>query len=124
MEGSAEINSVVQFLNQVDRDVTLAINSWHCSLSDGFWYIMSHVQLWYILYLLIVVLIIARLGWKKGLVAIGCCILFVFVCDQLGNFVKDTVCRLRPLHDPDMMARGLHIFEKPDETEIMTTVKA
>jgi len=115
MEGSSAIIKVLQFLQHVDKDVTLAVNSCHCPASDVFWNVMSHVQIWYVLYLAVIVLLIWRLGWKKGLVAVGACVLMVVACDQLGNLVKDAVCRLRPLHDLEMVSRGLHILEPADE---------
>lgn len=115
MECPAEVISVLKYLHNVDKDVTLAVNSCWTEVTDHFWQIFSAVKLWYLLYLAIIVFLFIRLGWKKALVSVGCCVLFVVACDQFATVIKDAVCRLRPLHDAEMIARGLHILEPADE---------
>lgn len=114
MEGSSEIVTVFQYLHHVDKDVTLAVNSCWTEITDQMWQVFSAVKMWYILYVAVIVFMFIRLGWKKALVSIGCCVLFVVACDQFANIIKDAVCRLRPLHDAEMIARGLHVLEPAD----------
>ncbi len=104
MEGLAEIVNL-------DRNITLAINSWHNPVTDAVWQFFSHVQIWYAMYLIIIVFVFIRLGWKKGLVVTASFILFIVACDQLANLIKHATCRLRPMEDADMLARGLHVLE-------------
>ncbi len=100
-------------LEALDMDWTLAINSHHAAWSDGFWLFMSDVQVWYVLYILVAAAFIWRLGWKKGVIMIAATALCVVASDQLCNLVKDAAERLRPCNDPRMVARGLHILQKP-----------
>lgn len=113
MEGVAEISlpAWLERLDSIDRDITLAINAWHNPATDALWQFMSQVRIWYAMYLLIIVFFFIRLGWKRALVVTVSCILFVAASDQFANLVKHTVCRLRPMEDADMLARGLHVLE-------------
>ncbi len=99
-------------LEQLDKALTLVINSHHSPSWDTFWQFMSST--WYPLYVLVIVLLIWRLGWKKGLIYILAAALSILCIDQMCNIVKDSVCRLRPCFDPDMLDGGVHIFPAPD----------
>ena len=111
MEGVAEIGGFLGWLDGLDRDLTFAINSWHNPVTDSVWQFFSGVKIWYIMYLIIIVFFFIRLGWKKALVVTVSCILFVVACDQFANLVKHAACRLRPMEDADMLARGLNVLE-------------
>ena len=63
------------------------------------------------MYAAIVALLIWRLGWKKGLIAIAGVLLTFGFCDQFSNVIKYAVCRIRPVNDEFMIAQGLHILE-------------
>lgn len=114
MEGVAEIAlpGWLEQLDRIDRDLTLAVNAWHNPATDAVWQFFSHVQIWYIMYLIIIAFFFIRLGWKKALVVTISCILFVVASDQFANLIKHSVCRLRPMEDADMLARGLHMLEE------------
>ena len=100
-----------QALEQADKTATLAINSVHCPASDWVWTVFSDKEIWYVLYLAVVVFLFFRLGWKKALAVTLSCILCVVACDQLGNVCKDFFARLRPCCDSEMTARGLYMLE-------------
>lgn len=98
---------------ELDRAWTLALNRLHCPASDAFWLFMSGKEVWFILYALVAALMIWKLGWKKGLVYVLAAVLSIVCIDQLCNLVKNSVCRLRPSSDPDMIAAGLYALQKP-----------
>lgn len=108
MAGTAE---VAHYIQSVDKDITLAINSLSSPLTDSIWQFFSGKSNWYIIYFVIIVFLFLRLGWKKGFIALGACILCIVCCDQTSNLVKDLVQRLRPCWDDEMLARGLHMLE-------------
>ena len=110
MEGAAEIN-VLQYFHHVDKDITLAVNSWSSPFTDFLWKTFSDQQVWYLLYAVIAFFIIYRMGWKRGLAAILSLVLTVVLCDQTGNLVKNSVCRLRPCWDGYMIENGLRVLE-------------
>lgn len=109
------ILTLVQFIQEAhhfDKDITLAINSLHSPISDSVWMVFSNKEIWYILYLAVLVMFFYRLGWKKALVALLACVLCIVVCDQTCNLFKDSVQRLRPCLDGEMISHGLHILER------------
>ena len=104
MEGSAEL---------IDKQITLAINSLSSPVTDFIWQVFSFRPLSIALCVCIVALMFVRLGWKRALVVVIACILCITACDQLGNIVKHATERLRPMHDPWMLERGLNVLENP-----------
>ena len=95
----------------LDRAATLAINSLHCPASDAVWTFFSMRAVWIPLYVLVIILIIWRLGWRKAALAVLAVSLSVICCDQFGGLVKDLVQRPRPCHDADMLKAGLNVLE-------------
>ena len=97
-------------LEQLDKTWTLAINGLHTPFTDRMWMFFSGRAEWIPLYVLVIVLLIWRLGWKKGLVMILTTAVCILCVDQFANLIKNSVMRLRPGCDPDMVAGGLHIL--------------
>ena len=95
-----------------DKSATLAVNSVHCPASDWIWTVFSDKEIWFVLYLVVLVFFFIRLGWKKALLAFGCCVLMVVCCDQFANLIKNFVERQRPCNDDWMIANGIHILEQ------------
>ena len=93
-----------------DIAATLYINSFNSPASDAFWLFMSNKWVWAPFYLTLAGLLIWKIGWKRGLIMILATILCITCIDQFCNLVKDTVCRLRPCNDPDVIDQGLHIL--------------
>ena len=63
------------------------------------------------MYLIIIVFLFIRLGWKRALAVTLSCVLFVVACDQFASLVKAYAHRLRPMEDPGMLERGLNVLE-------------
>lgn len=110
MEGAAEIN-VLQYFHHLDQKFTLALNSWSSPVSDCIWQIFSNRIIWLALYAVVVFFMFRRLGWRKALVYVVACALTILACDQFANLVKDSVQRLRPCWDLNMVNGGLHVLE-------------
>lgn len=98
-------------LEQADKAATLAINSVHCPASDFVWQVFSDKEIWYPLYLIVLIFLFIRLGWKKALVVTLSCILTVAACDQFANFTKEFFARFRPCWDEWMISGNLHLLE-------------
>ena len=98
----------MESLIQIDQAITLWINRFHSAPSDQFWMFLSNIRIWFIAYGAIMVVMVRRLGWKRGLLVILSCILTVVICDQVSSHVKDGVQRLRPLYTTAMLQGGLH----------------
>ena len=98
-----------------DQMATLYINGFNSPWSDQMWMFFSNKYVWFPFYAIIAGCLIWRLGWKRGLIAIFTIALTILAVDQSCNLVKDTVARLRPCNDPDVIAQGLHILESPSQ---------
>lgn len=98
-------------IEQLDRQISLWINSFHCPATDGFWVFMSEKFVWIPLYVLIAALMIWRFGWKRGLIAIACIALAFFFDERVNNLIKGIVQRVRPCNDEGMLALGIHVLE-------------
>ncbi|MBE6216732.1 MAG: phosphatase PAP2 family protein [Bacteroidales bacterium] len=98
-------------LEQLDRNLTLLINGWNSPFSDPIWSFISDIPVWIPMYAAIVVFLIVRLGWKKGLIVVAAALLTFGFCDQFSNLIKDMTERLRPCNDPYMLNNGLHVLE-------------
>ena len=98
-------------LQALDQRITLALNSLHFEAGDYLWQFFSLKETWYPLYAMMIFVLIKRLGVKKGLMMVLALVLTVVACDQIANLVKDSVCRLRPCYNADMVRSGLHVLE-------------
>ncbi len=98
-------------LENADRVATMGINSLHCSFTDAMWRVFSDKEIWYPLYLAVLIFLFVRLGWKKALIVTVSCILTIVACDQFANFTKEFFGRLRPCWDSIAAGRGLHLLE-------------
>ena len=98
-------------LAQIDKQITLAINSIHTPFMDGVWTFFSDKEVWFPLYAAVAVMLFVRMGWKKGAVALIGIILTIVACDQTGNLFKYSFERLRPCHDGWMLENGLRVLE-------------
>lgn len=101
-----------QTIHEKDQLLTLRINSWNSPFTDRIWEFFSDIPVWIPMYLLIILFIIWRLGWKKGLIVVAAALLTFGFCDQFSNLIKAATERLRPCNDPFMIENGLHILEK------------
>lgn len=110
MEGTEQI-VLAPGLEGIDQRVTLWINSLHADWLDQFWVFMSGIKVWIPMYLLIAALLVWRLGWKRGLVAIAAVLLCFVMSEQVNNLIKHIFMRVRPCNDPRMILSGIHILE-------------
>ena len=97
-------------MEQLDQTITLWLNGLHCPFTDGMWLLFSNRTVWIPLYLLGAGLMIWRCGWKKGLAMVLLTALAILCVDQFCNLIKNSVCRLRPCNDPEIVKKGLHML--------------
>lgn len=96
----------------LDKEITLWINnSLGLPCLDGFWAFMSAKLVWIPLYVLIAALLVWKLGWKRGLVAVAVVALAFFFDERVNNLIKHIVERVRPCNDEWMLTAGLRVLE-------------
>ncbi len=86
-----------------DRSAFLAINGAHSEAADHWMSLLSEPLTWVPLYLLFLVLVRMRWGWRGLWWTLPVAALMV-LCSDTGSVLlfKDTVQRLRPCHAPDL----------------------
>ncbi len=85
-----------------DRELLVQLNALGSEKWDYFWLFITNQFNWIPLFLFLFFLIFKAFGWKKGLVIILFSALLVTFSDQLVNFIKNSVMRLRPNNDIEL----------------------
>ena len=93
--------SLLGHLLELDRNAFLALNGWHAPWADGPMMALSNMLVWMPLYMLLLVVLQRRYGWKVLALSVPVIALMVFTSDT-GSVVlfKNTFQRLRPCHEP------------------------
>jgi len=85
-----------------DKELFLFLNNLGNANWDGFWLFVTNKLSWIPLYLGLLLLSYKLFGTKKTLVLLISMALLILVTDQLANFFKYGVQRLRPCHDEEV----------------------
>ena len=90
-------------LIQQDKDLLINLNALGTENWDAFWMFVTNQFNWTPLFLVLFFLLTKVYGWKKGLILIVFTALLIAFSDQLVNLIKNSVMRLRPNNDPEIM---------------------
>ncbi|MDC6367464.1 MULTISPECIES: phosphatase PAP2 family protein [Flavobacteriaceae] len=93
---------MLEQLIQYDKDLFLFLNSLGTPTWDGFWMFMTKTKNSAPLYILLLYLTFRNFGLKKTGIVLVMVALLITCTDQLSNFFKYGVGRLRPCHDPEI----------------------
>ena len=93
---------MIEFLNILDKNLLLEINSYNCPIVDLIMYLFSDKFFWIPLYAFLIFIIIRK--YKKESILIFIMIaLLITLTDQISsNLIKNSVQRLRPSHEPSL----------------------
>lgn len=106
--------SVFDRIVAADRSAFLAINGHHSPALDSLMWYVSDLRLWLPAYVLFLVLIKVRWGWR-GLWWSLPVVALMILCTDTGSVLlfKNTVQRLRPSHAQDLVGL-VHLLNGPD----------
>lgn len=93
---------MLETLLEYDKELFLFLNNLGSSTWDGFWLFITNKYNSIPIYLLLVMLSYKHFGLKKTLLAFIAVALMILCVDQLANFFKYGVQRLRPCYDVDI----------------------
>nr|WP_299384319.1 phosphatase PAP2 family protein [Allomuricauda sp.] len=93
---------MLEELIHLDQELFLYLNSLGTQTWDGFWMFMTKTWNSAPLYALLLYLVYKNFGTKKTVVVLIGIALLITCTDQLSNFFKYGLERLRPCHDPDI----------------------
>ena len=95
-------NSMFEELVHLDKELFLYLNNLGNDGWDDFWMFITGKFNWIPLYLALLVLSFKTLGKNRTLVLLAAVGIMILCTDQLSNFFKFGVQRLRPCYDPDL----------------------
>ncbi len=93
---------MLEELVRIDKEVFLFLNNLGSSEWDGFWMFLTNKWSAIPLYVLLLILSYKQYGTKKMTYLVITVVLLITASDQLSNFFKDGVQRLRPCYDPEI----------------------
>lgn len=93
---------MLEHLVELDKDLFLFLNSLGSSRWDGFWLFVTNKFSAIPIYAILLFLTYRALGLRRTIIAVLAVGLMILVTDQLSNFFKYGVQRLRPCHDPTL----------------------
>lgn len=95
----------METLLSFDTSITLFINGSDSIWLDNFAWLLTKTATWSLLYLSILYFLWKSGNWRHACIVVLGLALCVLVSDQVASSVfKPLVCRLRPTHDPAIMA--------------------
>jgi len=102
---------MIEWLDHIDKEIFLFVNSFHSSLSDQIWIWITNIPSWIPLYLLLIFFII-KIYKKDSIYIIAALLLIILASDQFtSSFMKPFFGRFRPCHDPDI-GHLVHVANK------------
>ncbi len=90
---------MIEFLNKLDTDLFLFLNSFHSPFWDKVMLFMSKRWEWIPLYLLLAGWVIYKFRWKSVVIFVVVALLIIS-SDQVSVLFKELFQRLRPCHNP------------------------
>ncbi len=89
-------------LIQLDKELFLFLNGLGNSNWDGFWMFATNKLSSIPFYFILLILVYKQLGLRKTLIVLFTVAILILVVDQLANFFKYGVQRLRPCYNQDV----------------------
>lgn len=93
---------MLEELVKLDQELFLFLNQMGSESWDSFWLVLTNKWTSIPLYLVLLVFSYMHMGWRKTLLLLLVIALLITCTDQLANFFKYGVMRLRPCHDPEL----------------------
>lgn len=101
---------MIDSLVDIDTQLFLALNGLHADWLDQFMYWFSGRFIWIPLYVAIAWLLVRRLGWKRGLIAVAAIGLAAACSDYTcARLIRPVVERLRPANLDNPISCLVHI---------------
>jgi undecaprenyl-diphosphatase len=94
-------------LDHIDRSLFYFLNGMHSASWDAIMLWGTRTIIWIPLFAWFLYLVIRKYRWQTFVILLFAAVT-ILISDQVSNFVKDHVQRLRPSNDPTMV--GVHII--------------
>ncbi|NNE78303.1 MAG: phosphatase PAP2 family protein [Pricia sp.] len=87
---------------QHDKELFLFLNNLGTPGWDGFWMFITDKLSAIPVYLVLLILFLKQFGLKRTIIMVVTVAIMILVTDQLSNFFKYGIQRLRPCYDPEI----------------------
>lgn len=102
---------MIDWLESIDQQIVLTVNSWNNAFFDEFMWIVSAKGTWIPLYLFLVGIGFVKFGWKKAIFYVFCVLIAVGLTDFIcSGIIKELVQRYRPSHNL-LLTHQLHFYQ-------------
>lgn len=103
---------MIDFLQNIDAQMLMAVNSLHAPVMDRFMTLFTGKWIWVPLYASIAWYLIKTMGWRNGMGCILAIIIAVTMADQTcATVVRPLAERLRPAHPLNPLSTTIHIVD-------------
>ncbi len=93
---------MIEYLQQTDASLLVAINQWHSAAADAVLWIVSSNLAW-IVPVVALLITLRDKPWRHGVMMIAAVALTIAIADQVSSgLIKHAVERLRPTHEPSL----------------------
>ena len=93
---------LLNWLNTIDSELLLYLNSFHSELFDKFWWSVTRGIYW-LPFILTILVVIFKNKQREGILIIVAIAITILLTDQFAGLLKESVGRLRPSRDPGLM---------------------
>ena len=104
---------MIEKILQIDTKVLIYLNNLGNEQWDGFWLSLTNQFNWTPLFVLLLVLLIKKFGWKNSLLLLLFISILVAFSDQFTNLIKNTTERIRPCNTKDIVDQLRSFSYKP-----------
>lgn len=99
---------MLEYLNSIDTELLLEINSLHTQFLDSFMFLVSGKWIWVPMYVMVLFFMMKN-NWRQAVTVLVIAALSIALADQISSgFIKHAVERFRPTHEP-AIANLIHV---------------
>lgn len=104
---------MIEKILQIDKEILIFLNNLGNEQWDGFWLSLTNQFNWTPLFVLLLLLLIKKFGWKNSLLLLLFISILVAFSDQFTNFIKNTTGRIRPCNTDEIVNQLRSFSYKP-----------
>lgn len=101
---------MIDFLDNIDTSLLLALNSLHCGFFDNFMSVATGRYVWIPFYMAVAFMLFHYHGWRKALVWTAMIAMAVALADQTcATLIRPQVARMRPANELNPISPLVHV---------------
>lgn len=94
---------MLERITELDVSLLVYLNSLGSQSFDSLWLFITKQFNWIPVFAVILYVVVKKFGWKHTLLILVMIALLITITDQTTNLVKNSIQRLRPCNNPDIM---------------------